>query len=253
VTAPAHGLPWRRRSPAVRALSGRVGSGLRWDALVLLATFGLAPPASAQLAPSATFTSNYIYRGVSLSDGEPTLELSLAYDDRSGFYAGGSLIGEVTRGQGAQSLGSQEYLGYAHRFGPDSTLDVGVSNLHYRSYGYGAAAYDATEVYAGWVRGLFNYYVHYSPNYFQPGTRALYGEVNGAVRLPRPWRLFGHAGVLTPLSGGYERYDVRAGVAAGFRHGEAQLSWSIASPSLGYGDRYSQGRGAVVLGLTWFF
>jgi len=225
-------------------------------ALLVLAPLGVAPHAWSQVAASATIATNYLYRGVSLSDGRPALDLALLYDDKSGVYVGGSLIGEVTRHQGAQVLGHQEYLGYALRLRPGSTLDFGVNNLHYRSYDYPEGDADATEFYVGWLAGPLNYYVHYSPNYFRPGARALYGEINGAVRLPRPLRLFGHVGALTPLGGGYdnkERYDVRAGIAAAFKHGEAQLSWTTARPTLGYVNQYSQGRGVVALALTWNF
>ena len=234
-----------------------------------LATLGVAPHARAQLAASSTFTTNYLYRGVSLSDGQPALDLALIYDHQSGVYVGGSLIGEVTRDRGAQGLGHQEYLGYAIRLPTGSTLDFGVNNLHYRSYSYPYGDEDATEIYAGWVTGLLNYYVHYSPNYFYPGARVLYGEINGALRLPRPFRLFGHGGVLTPLGGGddeKERYDVRIGIAATFKRGEVQLAWTTARPTRTYVapdsgyvvppmnvDRASQGRGVVALGLTWFF
>jgi uncharacterized protein (TIGR02001 family) len=226
--------------------------------LPLLAMLALAPGAWAQVAASATVATNYLYRGVSLSDGQPSLAVAFAYDDKSGFYAGGALIGEVTRHQGAEAFGHLEYLGYAYRLKDDgSTLDLGVNNLNYRSYGYRYSGdADATEVYAGWVRGLVNYYLHYSPNYFQPGSRALYGEVNGAVRLPSPLRLFGHVGVLTPLGGGYdskERYDLRAGLEVGFRRGQAQLAWSTAQPTRTYLDGPSQGRGVLALGVTWFF
>jgi len=246
-------------------------------AFLILAPLGVAPHAWSQVAASTTITTNYLYRGVSLSDGQPALDLALLYDDKSGAYLGGSLIGEVTRGRGAQWLGHQEYLGYALRLPAGPTLDLGVNNLYYRNYSYPYGDADATEVYAGWVTGLLNYYVHYSPNYFRPGARALYGEVNGAVRLPRPLRLFGHLGALTPLGGGYdnkERYDVRAGIAAAFKHGEVQLAWTTARPAPVYvppAPGYvaadagyvasppvhvapaSQGRGVVALGLTWFF
>jgi len=247
VTAPAPD-PQRR-------LHSRAAS--RAALLPLLATLGLAPGARAQVAASVTVATNYLYRGVSLSDGQPSLDLAFAYDDKSGFYAGGALIGEVTRHQGAEGLGHLEYLGYAYRLKDGSTLDLGVNNLNYRSYGYPYSGdADATEVYAGWVRGPLNYYLHYSPNYFQPGARVLYGEVNGAIRLPSPFRLFGHAGVLTPLGGGYdskERYDLRAGVEVGFRRGQAQLAWTTAQPTRTYLDGPAQGRGVLVLGLTWFF
>jgi uncharacterized protein (TIGR02001 family) len=264
----------------------RVSSARRRSlgALLTLAPLGVAQHAWSQVAPSATITTNYLYRGVSLSDGQPALDLALLYDDKSGAYVGGSLIGEVTRHQGAQALGHQEYLGYAWRLRPGSTLDFGVNNLYYRSYSYPVGHEDATEVYAGWVTSHLNYYIHYSPNYFRPGANALYGEVNGAVRLLRPLRLFGHVGALTPLGGGYdkkERYDVRAGIAAAFKHGEVQLAWTTArpapvyvppapayvAPAAGFGgpdSRYvgsrpvdvapaSQGRGVVALALTWFF
>lgn len=234
-------------SPARRPLLG---------AFLVLAPLGVAPAAWSQVAASASVTTDYLYRGVSLSDGRPALDLSLAYDDKSGFYAGGSVIGEATRHDGLQWLGHQEYAGYAVRLRPDSTLDLGVSNLHYRAYAGPTSDYDATEVYAGWATRSLSYYLHYSPNYFRPGGNALYGEVNGVVRMPRPLRLFGHVGVLTPLGGGYdgkERYDLRAGVAASFRRGEVQLAWTTAQPFQAYADPPSRGRGVVSLGLTWFF
>jgi uncharacterized protein (TIGR02001 family) len=245
--------------------------------LLILAPLGAAPHAWSQVAASATFTTNYLYRGVSLSAGQPALDLALLYDDKSGAYLGGSVIGEVTRDRGAEALGHQEYLGYALRLPAGSTLDLGVNNLQYRNYTFPYGEEDATEVYAGWVAGLLNYYVHYSPNYFRPGARAFYGEINGAARLPRPLRLFGHVGVLTPLGGGADdkaRYDVRVGIAAAFKRGEVQLAWTTARPApvyvapapsyvapasgyvapgpVGIG-RASQGRGVVALGLTWFF
>jgi len=246
VTAPAPDPRRRFQSPAASRA-----------ALLLLATLSVAPAAPAQVAASATVTTNYLYRGASLSNGEPSVDFALAYDDKSGFYAGGAIIGEVTRREGAEVLGHLEYLGYAYRLKDGSTLDLGANNLNYRSYGYRYAGdADATEVYAGWVRGSLNYYLHYSPNYFQPGARVLYGEVNGAIRLPSPFRLFGHVGVLTPLGGGYdskERYDLRAGVEVGFGRGQAQLAWTTAQPTQTYYDGPAQGRGVLALGLTWFF
>jgi uncharacterized protein (TIGR02001 family) len=225
--------------------------------LLLLAMLAVASTARAQVAATATVATNYLYRGASLSDGEPALDFAVAYDDKSGFYGGASLIGEATRHQGAEFLGHLEYLGYAYRLKDGSTLDLGANNLNYRTFGQRSLDdEDATEVYAGWVRGPLNYYLHYSPNYFEPGSRMLYGEVNGGIRLPNPFRLFGHAGVLTPLGGSRdnkEHYDVRAGVEMRFRHGAAQLAWTTAQPTRTYLAAPAQGRGVVALALSWFF
>jgi uncharacterized protein (TIGR02001 family) len=263
----------------------------RWSIGVLLvaAPLAVAIPARSQLAASASLTNNYLYRGVSLSDGQPALDVALLYDNKSGFYLGGSLIGEVTRHSGAQPLGHQEYLGYAFRLPSRTSLDLGVNNLFYRSYVYPYGNEDATEVYAGWVASRLNVYIHYSPNYFQPRTRALYSEINGAVPLPRPWRLFAHGGVLAPFgegSDGKAQYDANAGIGASFRHGEAQLEWSTERaqpyyppptyewpyppptnawsyppltnewrtyPPPGRTDSRSAGSGVVVVALTFFF
>ncbi len=226
--------------------------------MIILSILIAPPRARAQVTASATATTNYLYRGISLSDGHPALALVLAYDDQSGFYAGGSLIGDTSRRSGAQLLGYQEYLGYAARLSPVANLDIGVSDLDYRSYYYGhpEGRERNTETYAGISWGSWNYYIHYSPDYFHPGARALYGEVNGAVPLPRPLRLIGHVGVLTPLGGGgdgKERYDIRLGIAAALRHGEAQLAWSTARPAPSYLDAASDGHGVLALSLTWVF
>lgn len=224
--------------------------------MLILSLFGLASPALSQVAASATVVSDYIYRGFSLSDGRPAVSLILTADDSRGLYGGGSLIAEAGQGRGPELLGQEEYLGYAFRLSNGRSLDLGVHNLNYLSYDYPSSLEDAAEVYIGWVDGLLNGYLHYSPNYFQPGAQTIYAEVNGAIRLPRPWRLFGHVGALTPLRderNGKELYDVRAGMAAEFRHAEIQVAWTNARPSLEYVSDEVAGRGVVAVTLALFF
>jgi uncharacterized protein (TIGR02001 family) len=218
---------------------------------------GVARNAQGQAAASATLLSNDLYRGLSLSQGQPALDLTVTYDslnrDSLGVYAGGSAIGETTGGRGPRILGEIAYLGYSARRGTGPNLDVGVQILNYRAGGDHAGAHDAAEIYAGWVAGSLNAYVHYSPDYFNSGERTLYGEVNDAARLARRWRLFVHAGALSVLGGGRDgetRYDVRAGIAAAFKGGEAQLSWTTTLPNPNRYSPYAQGAGIVAIGVT---
>ena len=47
--------------------------------------------AFAQVGGNIAFLSDYRYRGVSLSKEEPTLRLSVGYDDPGGWFGGASL------------------------------------------------------------------------------------------------------------------------------------------------------------------
>jgi uncharacterized protein (TIGR02001 family) len=49
----------------------------------------LALDAQAQLSGSAGVASNYMYRGISLSDDKPVARAALNYDDASGWFAAG--------------------------------------------------------------------------------------------------------------------------------------------------------------------
>ena len=209
--------------------------------------------ARAQVAASVTVVSNDLYRGLSLSDGQPAADLTLTYDGAGGVYLGASAVGETVPRRGPRALGAIVYLGHAGRVQAGGDLDVGLQIVDYRTYGAYAGDHDAAEVYAGWVRGPVNAYLHYSPDYFNTGARTLYEDLNGATPLARRWRLFGHAGVLTPLGGGRvgrALYDVRVGVSAAFKGGEAQLSWTTTGPNPGRGGPYAQGAGVVAVGLT---
>jgi uncharacterized protein (TIGR02001 family) len=220
----------------------------------------LAGRACAQVAASASVASDYRYRGVSVSDGRPTLGLDLSYD-RAGAYLGGSLIAGRLPGSGLGVIGSIEYLGYARRMGGDVVVDVGLTHSrfeqYYDTYNYAGSSYRTdTEAYAGLRTRHISYYVHYSPRYFGDGARTLYVEVDPTFPLNGRWRLFGHLGALTPLdragpASPREQYDARAGLAARYGRGELQIAWTSARPGTdpGYGPR----RDAVIVSATCFF
>ncbi len=231
----------------------RAAPGVAWGGLALLAALCTAGAGRAQVAASATVVSNDLYRGLSLSAGQPAADLTVTYDDARGAYLGASAIGGIVRQAGPVFLGEIAYLGYAARLRRGPTLDVGVQVLDYRTHGEYARDYDAAEIYTGWVAGRLNAYLHYCPDYLRSGERTLYGEINGVAPLAPRWRLFGHLGALTRLAGGSEagtRYDLRAGIAASFKGGEAQLSWTTTLPDNDRSGPYVRGAGVISVGLT---
>jgi uncharacterized protein (TIGR02001 family) len=227
--------------------------------MLAVAMLSLAAPALAQVSASATATSDYQYRGVSLSNGMPALSVNVAYDDASGLYFGASATGEATAHSGAQMLGYVEYLGFAGRANPNLTWDVGVINQSVNGYDYGPYKVRDTEIFGGLHASRASYYIYFSPNYFGDGVSTLYLEADPALQLARRWRLFGHAGVLTPLGGRggpdsrREQWDFRAGVAVEFKAGEVQLAWSARLPGADYLAGHLQNHDVVVVAATCFF
>lgn len=218
-----------------------------------MALFGGAGGAEAQVAVSGTITTDYRYRGVSLSDDRPALSVDLSYDADNGVYLGGSIIGGHDAGIGERILGHLEYLGYARPVGSGLTWDVGVSHATFVQYPGGVGGENNADLYTGLRTRHFNYYLHYSPDYFGGGVATLYAEAEASARPARHWRLFAHLGVLAPLHGALAdreraQYDARAGVAATFKRGELSLSVTAARPEL-----YVPQRDALVLAATCFF
>lgn len=222
-------------------------------------TLGWANPAGAQVAASASLTSDYQYRGLSLSDGEPAASVSLSYERDAGGYAGGTVLVRAAARPGSEILAHVEYVGYAWRVGKNQTWDLGVTNLVvFDAYGGKSAARD-TEAYAGISRNNLKLYIYYSPSYFGEDQGVVYADLGGGFRPARHWRIFGHVGVLTRLRGSdpsygpREQYDARAGVAADVGRAEVQLAWTIAVHEADYAVGQPQRHPSLVLGATWFF
>ncbi len=256
MTAPAPaGLRLRRRSagsPATRRFPPRA-------AIVAVLALGFAGGANAQVSASASLTSDYQYRGVSLSDSKPALSLDIAYDHVSGLYAGGSAIAEDTATAGVEMLGHVEYAGYSRRVNSADTWDIGVTNQNISKYYDQRYVLNYPQVYTGLITEHFSYYVYYSPNYFGTGYRTVYADVSAGFRPARRWRLFGHVGVLAAFSASgrsqsaYQQYDFRAGVAAQLGRGEVRLMWTTVRPGTVYLAGQLQSHPALTLGATAFF
>src|SRR6185369_11635128 len=117
--------------------------------------------AAAQVGGSVIVESDYRFRGISLSGGDPTAHLNLAYDHASGWYTGASLAGTELK-PGSRKTALTAYLGYASRRGDLGAWEAGAVLNRF----FGLTYYDYDEVYAGFIAERWTARVYYSPDYF---------------------------------------------------------------------------------------
>jgi uncharacterized protein (TIGR02001 family) len=148
-------------------------------ALVLTGLVGLPTFAMAEEMPAAeesphsisanvSLTSNYIFRGISQTGGDPAIQGGFDYGHSSGFYLGtwASNVGWIEDFQGYDS-GNVEidlYGGYRGSIGDtDFTYDVGAIQYWYPGDKGGAVSADTTEIYGAagwkWFSAKYSYYV----------------------------------------------------------------------------------------------
>ena len=88
--------------------------------------------ACAQVSGSATVLSDYRFRGVSLSDGQPAAQLGVAWERDDGWYAGA--FASSTRLYGRPGTQLLAYLGYAHRLHDGPSWEAGAEYAAFSRY-----------------------------------------------------------------------------------------------------------------------
>jgi len=103
-----------------------------------------------------TLTSEYIYRGLSMSDGNPALQLGLDYEHDSGLFAGAwASTLNLTTAVGRRDLELDFYAGY--HLAPDARWSATATLLRY-TYpdASGSHSYDHNEILLGLT--VFDHY-----------------------------------------------------------------------------------------------
>ena len=212
--------------------------------MTALSLLALCGSASAQVSGSVSLVSDYIYRGISLSNGNPEAQLNLNADFDSGWYAGlfaSPIDLPSTHGQAIA------YGGYAHQLNSDLNWEAGVSETIYT----GGSDQNYAELFVGLSSDRLNGRLSYAPNYLGLSVHSLYGELNYNLPLTEKLRFTAHAGYLHVARQGDEggvasRGDTRVGLA--YHIGDWNLQWALASVhetstytyNSGYYDHYSQ-------------
>ncbi len=215
--------------------------------------------AHAQVSGSVTLLSDYRFRGVSLSDGRPAVQVALALDRADGWYAGALVSSAKTEQSARPSAQLSSYAGFAQRFRSDLSWEVGA--LYTRFTGHEHYAYP--EMYLGLASEHFNGRLYYAPDYFGSGS-TVYAELNGARMQSEHVYLFGHLGMLRRndhetnyRESSHYRFDVRVGVGMTLRAGNLQLGWTTMRGgdlrALGYpvGNRSTRNAWVISLSRLW--
>ena len=191
---------------------------LVFGSLVAVPTFARAADESPhKLSANVGMYSNYVFRGISQTGGDPAVQGGLDYTHSSGLYLGtwGSNVGWIEDYQGYKS-GNVEidvYGGYRGSFGSTGlTYDLGAIQYIYPGKRGGAVDADTTEIYAGlgwkWFTAKYSYYVSNEVFGFANADGSDYFDISASVPIAETGLTAGaHWGTFKFKKNGAQDYD----------------------------------------------
>jgi uncharacterized protein (TIGR02001 family) len=188
--------------------------------------------AQADVSANLTFTDDYIYRGISNSDGGPAVQGGIDYYNDLGIYAG--IWATTMDFQYAEDNPKYEFDVYGGISGEFKGLGWDVGFLRF-VYPQAPDSYnlDAHEWHIGLSKAVNDIYIaaayHYSPDYSGAG-RSHYVETNIDIPLPYDFNLALHAGRQTFTDNewyGMPDYtDWRVAVSRDIAGFDVELGWT---------------------------
>jgi uncharacterized protein (TIGR02001 family) len=172
---------------------------------ILLGLAAASEPASAGVTGTAALTSDYVFRGVSQTNGDPALQAGFEFAADSGWYAGlwGSNVSWLSdlSAAGAEISSSVEidgYTGYRGRFSDAVSYDAGLIYYGYPGdFPSGFNEADTAELYfgVGWGAWAAKYSYTITDLFGYPDSDGSgYLELNANFPLAEGWTLNAHAG-----------------------------------------------------------
>jgi uncharacterized protein (TIGR02001 family) len=223
---------------------------------ICFALLALLPGASAlaQVSAQAGIASDYVFRGVSLTQGRPVATLEVDYDAAAGWFAGG--LATATHLYTERRY-EPEYVidaGYAHALDAGLTWEVGATYAVFGNYTF----WNYAELFAGVLGERWNARLYHAADYFGRGKRTWYGEFNYALPLDAHWRILAHAGAVeisrTALDPKRRTLDASVGVAAKFGSASLEIKRSVTNhESYLYPLEPSQARGAWIVSVAYSY
>ena len=165
-------------------------SARHWVAAALLS----AGAARADVSGTVAVVSDDRYRGVSLTDGRPALQASIAFEHPAGPYTG-ALLSNVRIGTDIIGTRALLYGGFAHQLAGDVVWDLGVATHRLPRSDY-RPSYDYTEWYAGAGNGTTSARLFNATDYYGVGARSWYLDANRSMVFGGRYRASAHLGYL---------------------------------------------------------
>jgi len=169
------------------------------------------------LSANVGMASDYIFRGISQTGGDPAVQGGLDYTHSSGFYLGtwGSNVGWIEDYQGYAS-GNVEidvYGGFRGGIGKtDFTYDLGAIQYFYPGKKAGAVDADTTEIYAAlgwkWFSAKYSYSISDETFGFANSDGSGYLDISASVPIGETGLTAGaHWGTFSFENNGAQDYD----------------------------------------------
>lgn len=191
-----------------------------WRILMVLFLLSCSCTSWAQWSGSVALASEYIYRGNSLSQGRPAVQVNVNVDGESGVFAGGFLSKSISNEQSQRGAQAIMYAGMAQRLSSGTGWEVGVTRVLLPDI----PRWNYTEIFTGISRDDMNLRVHYSSDYLGLKKESLYVEWNGDLPLDDQWNIYAHVGALS-LRERSPQHDLRVGIAWNRGSWFTQLAW----------------------------
>lgn len=231
-------------SPTDRSLRTRSGCNrLLRIALCAASAAGCPVAAASEFSGIATLTSQYIYRGQSLSDGNPAVQLGLDYEFHSGVFIGvwGSTI-DLQSASSRRDVELDYYLGYHYAL--KVPVSLSATFLRYTYPGQtGSHNYDHNEyLLAATFRERYSIEFGYTADLYGLDRSGRHWELRADHPVDSAWVLSAGLGQNDLTEIGVDRYlywDV--GASARFSWLTVDLRWFDNQDAYGLPDYLSAG------------
>lgn len=187
----------------------------------------LPAAAASEFSGQATLTSEYIYRGLEMSDGNPALQMGLDYEHDTGFFVGvwASTI-DIQTAMGSRDTELDYYAGF--HYATDAPVTATVTLLRYSYPGQtGMHSYDYNEVLVGasW-RERYSIELGYTSDLYGLDRTARHWELRSEWPVASAWVIGATLGGNDMSDAGVSRYlhwDI--GASARFSRLTFDLRW----------------------------
>jgi len=213
----------------------------------------IAQAAHGQLSATIGVDSDYRYRGVSLSNSNPSPRLTVNFEGAERWYAGASATRAALTGQDTYPQ-LTAYAGWLAGTIDRASVEIGVVGSHF----VGSAGYDFVEGYVGLLAREWSTRLYLSPDYYGRSVPTAYFELNAHVPLDERARVFAHVGALVPLKSlagdaGKSRGDASVGAGVVLGGWDLHVAGVAATRGGPYPAVYNGRHATVVVGAAFSF